>query len=105
MLFRALLIVALCAVPLSWANAEPFGDTGYYNLHKEKFISESEAINAAYQKMGITQGRIESVSFYHEFKQDYWQVCVNFGLYINHLTKEHEEDIRCVKVEAKKVVK
>lgn len=89
----------------SFAFANITGDTGYYNLHKEKFISETEAINAAYQKMGITQGRIESVSFHHAFKEDYWEVCVNFGLYINPLTKEPEEDIRCVKVQAKKGVK
>ena len=89
----------------SFAFADITGDTGYYNLHKEKFITEQQAINAAYQKMGITQGRVESVSFHHAFKEDYWEVCVNFGLYINPLTKEPEEDIRCVKVQAKKVVK
>lgn len=89
----------------SFAFADITGDTGYYNLHKEKFITEQQAINAAYQKMGITQGRVESVSFHHAFKEDYWEVCVNFGLYINPLTKKTEEDIRCVKVQAKKGVK
>ena len=105
MLFRFLLIVALCAVPFSWADVQVFGDTGYYGLHKEKFITQEQAISAAYQKLGITQGRVESVSFHHEFKNDYWEVCVNFGLYINPLNKKPEEDIRCVKVEAKKVLK